>query len=49
MKTLSLVALAAAIAGLASACMVRTQTVERPAQTTAYVATVPSSTVVYYY
>jgi hypothetical protein len=48
MKTLSLVALAAAIAGLASACMVRTQTVERPAPV-AYVATAPASSVVYYY
>ena len=49
MKTLFLVALAAAIVGLASACMVRTQTVERPAATTTYVATAPSSSVVYYY
>ena len=47
MKSLFLVALAAAIAGLASACMVRTETVQRPAPA-AYVATVPSSTVVYY-
>ena len=49
MKTLSLVALAPAIAGLASACMVRTETVERPAATTTYVATAPAPSVVYYY
>jgi hypothetical protein len=49
MKTLSLVSLVAVIAGLASACMVRTQTVERPvATTTAYVAPVPTASVVYY-
>jgi len=47
MKSLFLVVLAAAIAGLASACAVRTQTVERPVATTAYVAPAPA-TVVYY-
>ena len=35
MKTLYLVALLAAIAGLASACQVKTQTVERPSTATA--------------
>ena len=49
MKTLFLVALAAAIAGLASACAVRTQTVERPYATTTYVATAPAPVVYYYY
>jgi hypothetical protein len=49
MKTLSLVAIAAAVAGIVAGCSIRTETVQRPAPTTAYVATVPTSTVVYYY
>ena len=39
MKTLFLVALAAAIAGLASACQVKTQTVERPSTAAATTTT----------
>jgi hypothetical protein len=47
MKSLSVIALAATIAGLASACSVRTETVERPAPV-ATVATTPApGTVVY--
>jgi hypothetical protein len=47
MKSLSMIALAATIAGLASACSVRTETVERPAPV-ATVATTPApGTVVY--
>ncbi|HYR64501.1 MAG TPA: hypothetical protein VEP47_00145 [Reyranella sp.] len=45
MKTLSIFAIAAIIAGLAGACSVRHETVERPAVAT---VAVPSSTVVYY-
>ncbi|MEA2803800.1 MAG: hypothetical protein QOE49_3895 [Rhodospirillaceae bacterium] len=45
MKSLSMIAIAATIAGLASACSVRTETVERPAPV-ATVATAPA-TVVY--
>jgi hypothetical protein len=45
MKTLSIFAVAAIIAGLAGACSVRHETVERPAVAT---VAVPSSTVVYY-
>ena len=45
MKSLSLIAIAATIAGLASACTVRTETVERPVPV-ATVATSPP-TVVY--
>lgn len=46
MKTLSILAVAAIVAGVASACSVRTQTVERPAP--AVVTTAPApSTVVY--
>lgn len=48
MKTLSLIALAATIAGLASACSVRTETVERPVPATTTIATSPApGTVVY--
>jgi hypothetical protein len=47
MKILSLMALAAAIVGVASACTVRTETAYRPAPVT-YVATAPAP-VVYYY
>jgi hypothetical protein len=46
MKTLSILAVAAVVAGLASACSVRTETVERPAPVAAVVAPAPS-TVVY--
>ena len=47
MKSLSMIAFAATIAGLASACSVRTETVERPAPV-ATVATTPApGTVVY--
>ena len=47
MKSISMIALAATIAGLASACSVRTETVERPAPV-ATVATTPApGTVVY--
>ncbi|MGZ3341476.1 MAG: hypothetical protein ACXU9B_16955 [Reyranella sp.] len=49
MKTLSTIAIAATIAGLAGACSVKTETVERPAPvTTTTVATTPApGTVVY--
>jgi len=48
MKTLSLVAIAATIVGLASACSFRSETVERPAPVAAAVTTAPApSTVVY--
>ena len=48
MKSLSMIALAATIAGLASACSVRTETVERPAPATTTIATSPApATVVY--
>jgi hypothetical protein len=46
MKTLSILAIAAIIAGLASACSIRHETVEQPS--TAAVYAVPASTVVYY-
>lgn len=47
MKTLSVIAIAATVAGLASACSVRTETVERPAPV-ATVATTPApGTIVY--
>jgi hypothetical protein len=46
MKTPSILAVAAIVAGLASACMVRTETIERPAPATVAVAPAPS-TVVY--
>jgi hypothetical protein len=47
MKTLSTIAIAATLAGVASACTVRTETVERPAPV-ATVATTPApGTVVY--
>jgi hypothetical protein len=47
MKTLSMIAIAATVAGLASACSVRTETVERPAPV-ATVATTPApGTIVY--
>ena len=49
MKTLAILAFAAVVAGLASACSVRTATVERPVPATAAVVTAPApSTVVYY-
>jgi hypothetical protein len=48
MKTLSMIAIAATIAGLASACSVRTETVERPAPVaTTTVSTPAPGTVVY--
>jgi len=55
MKTLSMIAIAATIAGLASACTVRTETVERPAPiavatspaTVVYTDPAPSTTTVY--
>ena len=48
MKTLSTIAIAATIAGLASACSVRTETVERPAPVaTTTVATPAPGTIVY--
>jgi hypothetical protein len=46
MKTLSIFAVAAILAGLASACSVRHETVEQPATAAVYAA--PASTVVYY-
>lgn len=49
MKILSLLALAAAIVGFASACSIRTETAYRPAATTTYVAAAPAPSVVYYY
>ncbi len=48
MKSLSLAAIAVVVAGLASACSVRTETVEKPVPATAAVTTAPApSTVVY--
>jgi hypothetical protein len=49
MKSLAMIAIAATIAGLASACSVKTETVERPAPvTTTTVATTPApGTIVY--
>jgi hypothetical protein len=48
MKTLSILALAAIVAGLASACSVRTETVERRPTPVAAVTTAPApATVVY--
>jgi hypothetical protein len=47
MKTLSIFAIAAIIAGFASACSIRHETIEQPS-TAAVVTTAPSSTVVYY-
>jgi hypothetical protein len=47
MKSLSMIALAATIAGLASACSVRTETVERPAPVTTVATTPAPGTVVY--
>jgi hypothetical protein len=47
MKTLSTIAIAATIAGVASACSVRTETVERPVPVTT-VATAPApGTIIY--
>jgi hypothetical protein len=46
MKPFSILAAAALVAGLATACSVRTETVERPAATPVAVAPAPS-TVVY--
>lgn len=48
MKALSLLALAAAIVGFASACSYRTETAYRPAPVT-YVAAAPAPVVYYYY
>jgi len=49
MKTLSILAFALVVAGLASACSVRTETVERPAPVAAAVVAAPApSTVIYY-
>ena len=42
MKSMSMIAIAATVAGLASACSVRTETVERPAPV-ATVATAPAT------
>jgi hypothetical protein len=47
MKTLSILAVAAIVAGLASACSVRTETVERPVPVAAAVVAPAPSTVVY--
>jgi hypothetical protein len=48
MKSLSMIAIACTVAGLASACSVRTETVERPAPVaTTTVATPAPGTVVY--
>jgi hypothetical protein len=48
MKILSTIAIAATLAGLAGACSVRTETVERPAPATTTVATTPApGTIVY--
>jgi hypothetical protein len=48
MKALSTIAIAATIAGLASACSVQTETAERPAPATTTVATTPApGTIVY--
>lgn len=48
MKSLSILATAAAIAGLASACSVKSETVERPAPARTTVTTAPApGTVVY--
>lgn len=47
MKSLSMIALAATIAGLASACSVRTETVERPAPVATVATTSAPGTVVY--
>ena len=48
MKSLSMIAIACTVAGLASACTVRTETVERPVPVaTTTVATPAPGTVVY--
>jgi hypothetical protein len=47
MKALSIFAVAAAIAGLASACSFRTETVERPAPVAAVAVAPAPKTVVY--
>jgi hypothetical protein len=47
MKALSTIAIAATIAGLASACSVRTETVERPAPVTAVATTPAPGTIIY--
>jgi hypothetical protein len=48
MKSLSMIAIAAAmIAGVASACTVRTETVERPAPVTTVATTPAPGTVIY--
>jgi hypothetical protein len=47
MKALSIIAIATTIAGVASACTVRTETVERPAPVTT-IATAPApGTIIY--
>ena len=45
MKSLSLLVVAVTLAGLASACSVRTETVEQPAPVAAVTAPAPSSVV----
>jgi hypothetical protein len=47
MKSLSMIAIAAMIAGGASACTVRTETVERPAPVTTVATTPAPGTVIY--
>ena len=47
MKTLSTIAIAATLAGVASACTVRTETVERPAPVATVATTPVPGTVVY--
>jgi hypothetical protein len=47
MKALSTIAIAATIAGLASACSVRTETVERPAPVAAVATTPVPGTIIY--
>jgi hypothetical protein len=47
MKALSTIAIVATIAGLASACSVQTETVERPAPATAVATTPAPGTIIY--
>jgi hypothetical protein len=48
MKALSTIAIVATIGGLAGACSVRTETVERPAPATTNVATTPAPATIIY-
>jgi hypothetical protein len=47
MKALSMIAVAATVAGLVSACSVKTETVERPAPVATIATTPAPATVVY--